>query len=73
MFSHTPGGPPVRRRYDRSTVEELGAGSRTERVEALPKCLLQFIQGEHRANDRFEDLRSAAEKPSLHPSGRGGS
>jgi hypothetical protein len=54
-------------------VEQLGTTGGAERVEALPKCLLQFIQGEHRANDRFEDLRSAAEKPSLHPSGRGGS
>jgi hypothetical protein len=42
-------------------VEEFGAGGGAEGVQALPKCLLQLMQGRHRVNDRFEDLRSVPE------------
>jgi len=51
-------------------VEEFGTIGGTERVEAFRKSLLQLMQGRHRVNDRFEDLRSVPERQEALPGTR---
>jgi hypothetical protein len=74
--SGSAGSPRTRRSGRRARsrqhkdVEQLGATGGAERVKALPKCLLQLMQGRHRVNDRFEDLRSVPERREALPGTR---